>query len=64
MKKKKKKQQQEPVQSLQSSNNGKVLIGIRVSESERQELKLYALRNNTTVTAIFRQYIKDILGKL
>ena len=52
MKKKKKKQD-----SAQPMSSTQVLLGVRVTESERQKIKVYAARHNKTITDLVREYI-------
>ena len=59
MKKKKKKQ---PItgSALSIDNGNQVLLGVRVSEAERQKIKMYAIKNGTTVTQLIRKYIDSL----
>lgn len=55
MKKKKKKQD-----SAQPMSSTQVLLGVRVTESERQKIKVYAARHNKTITDLVRAYINTL----
>ena len=58
--KKKKKQQPITGSALSIDNGNQVLLGVRVSEAERQKIKMYAIKNGTTVTQLIRKYIDSL----
>ena len=60
MKKKKRKQQSNTECSLSTEMDKQVLLGVRVTESERQKIKMYAIKNGTTVTQLIRKYIDSL----
>lgn len=39
-----------------------VILGVRMSEAERQKIKVYAAQHNTTVTFLIRSYINSLSG--
>lgn len=61
MKKKKKKEKIEREQiSAQPIGASQVLLGVRVSETERQKVKVYAARHGKTITELVREYIRTL----
>ena len=58
--KKKKKKQPITGSALSIDNGNQVLLGVRVSEAERQKIKMYAIKNGTTVTQLIRKYIDSL----
>lgn len=59
MKKSKKKLSKKNMIHLPSSDN-QVLLGVRVTESERQKIKMYAIQHGTTVTNLVRGFIHTL----
>lgn len=60
MKKKKKKQQNSAEMPIANEKCIPVLLGVRVTEAERQKIKMYAVQHGTTVTQLIRQYIDSL----
>lgn len=61
MKKKKKKDKHEKDQlAIESSSGAQVLLGVRVTEAERQKIKVYAARQGCTIAELVRQYISSL----
>lgn len=61
MKKKKKKEKIEREQiSAQPISDSQVLLGVRVTETERQKIKVYAARHGKTITELVKEYIRTL----
>ena len=43
------------------SNNKTTRIEIRLTKEEKEELKNYALNNNTTISKLFRQFLQYLI---
>lgn len=59
MKKKKKRDKQDKVTDPEVTSS-QVLLGVRVSEAERQKIKMYAVRHGVTIADLVRRYIDSL----
>ena len=61
MKKKKKKDKREREQcTVESLGGPQVLLSVRVTEAERQRIKVYAARQGSTIAGLVRRYISSL----
>lgn len=60
MKKKKRDRQGKDPCPRSSTGESQVILGVRVSETERLKIKLYAVRHGVTVADLVRQYISSL----